>query len=460
MSELERAQSDSERLQPLPPDLVVPDPDCPLPIYQGNMTCNQGMAEAVGTGSVEVRWSPVPQLSGRFVPLAGRGSLIDGIDPLQSLGVAVEGGHGEVKFRGGRRGHDPYLQFRIYQPFSIQAGPGLADHIRFEVVNLPDYYGESIAVGDYGFRAGRLGLQSKKWTVDLDSLADISDRIDAVRESGGYTVTHTGRASKRDGSGVTTDEAMSLLTVLQYTLSVAANRWVTPVRPRGLAADGSVAWEIWGLWFTAPWSTRPSWWDESEVALKDLFRGIDDRWATKDWEHLLRSVVHYYLDSKEGLVNRRLILGTSLLELIGSELVVQRTSCTAKKYDGLAARKKIGRLLDILTTDRGIPGSFKALAEQASRCGWEDGPHAVAEVRNTATHAIRHNEGWRWESHVWDEASSLCSHYCDLSVLGLLSYTGHYVNLTTARSVGDSGPVPWATAGLLAPERGEGAPTD
>ena len=136
--------------------------------------------------------------------------------------------------------------------------------------------------------------------------------------------THVGRATLSDGATIEPSDAVQLMTTLQYTLSFAEDRWITPVRTRGLSADGTVAWELWGLWYTAPWSMPMTWFSRRSVdGLNQVFSAIDDRWSNQYWERLLRTSMHYYLDATPGLVNRQLIMSGALLELIGWHVVVE-----------------------------------------------------------------------------------------------------------------------------------------
>lgn len=434
---------------PISADVGLPAPNLPLPVYDGQARVSQGSTTITGAAQVEIRWTPVPQLTCRFEPSTPNSlqELRFGESAPVLLGVGES--LGPAKIRGGQtysaEGR-PWLALRLYEPLTVDHG-GEATELRFEIVNLEAYVGKPIRYGANSWRAGRLALQSTTWIVDVDDIEDLDRVEEELSQTGGFAVTHIGRAAKRDGSVITVDDAKALMTTLQYSLSLAETRWVTPVRPRARAADGSIAWEVWGLWYTSPWATPITWWrSDSATALEELFPLIDDRWSDRYWERLLRSAVHYYLDATHGLVNRQLIMGASLLELVGWHVIVEMGRIkTASAYDSLTAAERIQLLLERLAVSTEVPNELKALKTQMRRSHWANGPAAVAGVRHTATHAKRHQGGWEWDPDVWTEANLLCSHYCDLAVLGLLGYRGRFVNRVTARFTADAQPVPWSS---------------
>lgn len=237
------------------------------------------------------------------------------------------------------------------------------------------------------------------------------------------------------------------MTTIQYALSIAVARWVTPVRPHGLTDDGSTAWELWSLLFTESWSSPITWCPTSRSTdgLEECFRLVDDRWGNKYWEQLLHSAVHYYLDASGGLINRQLVMGASLLELICWHVVVEdRQLLSDKACDRLTSADRLRLLLRLLSVPVEIPPELKALAKKAKQLGW-DGPTAVSEVRNAAVHARRHEVGWEWDQEIWLEAALLSEHYCDLAMLGLLGYEGDYINRVSAQYAEDAHPVPWSS---------------
>jgi hypothetical protein len=243
------------------------------------------------------------------------------------------------------------------------------------------------------------------------------------------------------------DEAAALLTTVQYTLTIAERRWITPVRPRGFAQDDTLAWELLGLWHTDPWSDPMIWYaSRSTSPLSELFALVDDRWQDEVGEQFLRSAVHYYREASHGLVNKQLIIGGALLELAGWQMVVEeRSLMSGAGFDRLETADRMRLLLGLLSARVGIPTDLKSLTKHASRRNNLDGPGAIAELRHSSVHAKRHAESWKWDPDVWTDAAQLNQHYCDLALLGALGYRGYYVNCTTARYAEDHEPVPWSS---------------
>ncbi len=311
---------------------------------------------------------------------------------------------------------------------------------------MEDVFGEPVTYGEHSWGADLLQLASSRWSVALQAVRDLRHTINTLQEAGGYAVTHVGRATLSDGATIEPSDAVQLMTTLQYTLSFAEDRWITPVRTRGLSADGTVAWELWGLWYTAPWSMPMTWFSRRSVdGLNQVFSAIDDRWSNQYWERLLRTSMHYYLDATQGLVNRQLIMSGALLELIGWHVVVEdRKLMSGKGYDRLETSDRIRLLLGLMSYPLEVPPELTAIRGFAKPT-W-DIANVLTEVRHSAVHAKRHRAAWEMNGETWNEVVRLSQEICSAAMLFLLGYRGNYVNQVTASFAADESPVPWASA--------------
>lgn len=444
------AATEEQYALPLPLDLEQPTPNASLPIYAGRMSASAYGITLDGDAVVEVRWTPEPALVCHIdfdpgVAIQDLQRVIAG-DPNQEIELRVPGGSGRARRRGGNWLPDsPWAEYRIYDVLTINTGAD-ASEVRFELVNMEDVYGAPVSYGEYSWGADLLQLSSSRWSIDLQAVRDLRPTIETLQQTGGYAVTHTGRASLRDGAGVEPSDAKSLMTTLQYTLSFAEDRWITPVRTRGLTTDGGVAWELWGLWNTAPWSMPMTWFSRRSVdGLNEVFRAIDNRWSDEYWERLPHTSIHYYLEASHGLVNRQVIMAGALLELIGWHVVVEdRKLLSGNGFDRRDASDRIRMLLELMCYPLDIPLELPAVRGFAKPT-W-DIADVLTEVRHSVVHAKRHRAAWEMDDDTWVEVSSLSQEICNAAMLYLLEYQGNYVNQLTARFAADEWPVPWTPA--------------
>lgn len=448
VTETNNNQSAERYALPLPPDLDQPPPNSNLPIYTGRMSASAHGLTLAGDATVEIRWDPQPALICRIEFDPGATShdlqLVIAGDLNQQVELRVEGGVGPASRRGGSWNPDaPWGEFRIYDTLTIQHD-GEASEIRCELLNMSSVYGAPVSYGEYSWGADLLEMSSDRWSVELQALQDLRTTIKTLQQTGGYGITHICRATLNTGDTVEPGMAERFLTPLQYALSFAENRWVTPVRTRGLTRDGSVAWEIWGLWNTDPWSSPMTWFSHRSVdGLAEVFRAIDDHWPDQYWERLLHTSTHYYLDASHGLVNRQVIMAGALLELIGWHVVVEeRKLLSAKGYDRLETSDRLRMTLRLMDYPLEIPSDLRALLRFAKPT-W-DIATALAEVRHSVVHARRHQSSWEMDSAVWADVACLSQETCNVALLFLLGYRGRYVNQITAQFAADDGPVPWS----------------
>jgi hypothetical protein len=434
-----------EYCDPIPTDLAEVVANEPLPLGECELIVDDGSRSASGVGRVFTRWTPRPAFVCRVQfekDLPGLDHLLGG-DPNKNLSVRIgpSSAVGRVRRRS-RAGDQSCVDIEI---LGIElVGEGSAREVRFELVNMDRVYGRPVQYEEHSWGADRIRLESERWTVDLDGLRDDRQIYEALRQDGGFAVTHRGRAVRNDDNPITAEDARELFAVVQFALSFAARRWITPVRCRGFDGQGSHVWDMWGLWNTDPWSMPLAWFAGStESELSQIFRAIDDRWDDQYWERLLRTSFHYHLEATRGLVNRQIIMGASLLELVGWHVVVEdRRLLSANGYDRVDASDRLRILMGLMGLSTEIPSRLSGLTRFA-KARW-DAAAALTEIRHSVVHAKRHRASWEIDDGAWEDGTSLNQLLCDLAMLYLLSYDGTFVNPLRARYAADAHPVPWA----------------
>ena len=121
-----------------------------------------------------------------------------------------------------------------------------------------------------------------------------------------------------------------------------------------------------------------------------------------------------------------LILSQIARERPAEEVVTKLSGDLSKSaFEKLAARAKIGRMLQALSIPAECSPSLRELASALAFYGWEDGPHAITAVRN----AVAHSHGDDKQRFVLD-AWRLAQQYLELVLLRLFSFNGRYSNRT------------------------------
>ena len=134
-------------------------------------------------------------------------------------------------------------------------------------------------------------LTSDEWKVELKSLIATPENINALKEKGGYRLTHIGGIQKTDDTSFSGKDADVCLRALRFFLSFAKGGWCVPICAVGFDASGSRVWESWSS-PKEPWHTPLSWFDPHNGSqLAALFPGFMKRWANDDWREALHEVI-------------------------------------------------------------------------------------------------------------------------------------------------------------------------
>lgn len=462
MTEMPVGDRESEFPEIMEPARPWPNVNEPQEFFRGRVSVQFGKVLFGGDGVASLVWLPRPAV---ILRVEFDGPIPDGVPLRPDLGLTrfeVAGGSGEGRIEGGASfaipPERPWVALRVFEfTHETSIRTDTATEVRFDLANFDHYYGRpvscgrSVSVGEHTFRgwqAARMQLEGAGWEVTIDSRHDLHEVTESLRQSGGHALTHTCRARRTDGVAITPESTSQLLSLVQFSLSIGAARWVTPVLAEGLGASGEVLWTIWTLYNTEPWTMPLTVFSGSEVAsFEEFFRRLAGRWSDAYWESVLRTATHYYLRSVGGdLVHEAIIMGNALLELIGWAVVVEeRALLSANGFDRLPWDDKVRMLLGLYNCGTSIPPSLTALRALGAREGGWDGPRAVTEMRHSAVHAKKHQRGWAWGNDAWGDALHLTQWYCDLAILALVGFEGRYVNRVSARSHADLESVPWAT---------------
>ena len=320
------------------------------------------------------------------------------------------------------------------QPISVHHTHDNLASVEFCVLNFPEFLGEQDRIiesnGSYD-RIGAAQLQAGPWVVDITAAPNLSEIKKTLGSTGGFAITHTGTVRRAEGNEFRVSEVEQVLNGLSLFLSFARGAYCDLALVKGRNRDGWVAWERWGTNRVTGWFSPPSWFDRHHGhVLADVFPGFWRQYQKP--EKGLRTVVSLYLDSNLGRshgvgLDGGLILTQAALERIAHEV------------DGKKTGKRIAKAL----TRNGIdekalsipPDSCPELARLGAKHGWQHGPHALVEIRNSVVHP--NQKYGKISARAYYEAWNLGQWYLELMLLSRFGVRREYGNRLTQKWVGE-----------------------
>ena len=320
---------DYERMIADLPEATIPvvrteAPNAPIPLYDGPLTFSgYGVKDSVTTGSLVFSWMPDPCVR-ISVPRAGSGML-----NLEHTAVSFPGittptpanlTSGTISLHGERS---------VAGSLSAITTVGTeqsCDHVIAHIPNLRSYFGGLIR--DRDRRAswrGRLDLSTGEWEVYLDEVPDEKKLRKALREQGGYALTHVASVRRVDGQPFSRETADVMLERLGYFLAFVRGAWCRAVLPTGFLDDVQ-SWQIWSSPHLTPWSPGTNWFvsDGDSGEIRRLFTTFLDQMGDPDWNYVLTTAIHWYVEANLATagVEAATIMTQSALELLAWHYLV------------------------------------------------------------------------------------------------------------------------------------------
>jgi hypothetical protein len=237
-----------------------------------------------------------------------------------------------------------------------------------------------------------------------------------------------GERSREDGSLFGQDESKSVLQALSWLMSFVEGAWVGLWLPVGLDRQGERVWEGWRTPVTSIISGHGYWsaGDDIGTALSLLPKYLE---LSTDpvWQEALRRAISFFVEANSDLAfEKSMVLAQAGLELL---------AWAKDRCDKGWASKRIRALLRQVAPEKNsealipVPASLPALCALAKARRWEDGPRAVAEVRNGIVHpgkaSTTYGPDVSTEAHI--EALMLALWYLELGLLRLLGHDRQYL---------------------------------
>ncbi len=402
-------------------------PNSVITLHRGRMDFSDGTTSLSGAGRIFYQWLPRTEVAFRTnVPV-----LPSGVREarLSIPSKRMSGTYFSTDVRLAVGGVS-YSRGFLNAPLSSRPSAALTSVV-FHLPNFPNYLGTVIRNADGAWWRGRLELNAGPWTVVVDALRDVAQRTEAVRNEGGFVMTHVGRLSRSDGGTFSPDEAAAPIDAFGHLASFTRGAWSHPTLLVGRDASGNTVWEEWYGERATAWRPIPSWFNLGDSgSLTRAFPEMWRLWSHQDWQPLVSRVVYTYLAANTPAVDTGLLLSQAGLEMLAYGVLVLRTKKnTPKQFNDLTAAAQTRQLLRWARLPTKVPRSLSFLATYTTPgATFGDGPERLTFVRNRFAHPPKGGVAAQPPPQAYVQSWRLAMWYLDASLLRLLRCYGAYAS--------------------------------
>lgn len=462
----------------LKPVYETHEPNQKILLYQGDLEIKQSInpqQPVQGHGNIYYVWLPFPSIQFEFWSK----HFIDYNCPDNDL--IFSNGNCRVKISidktidNDSNYKDNYI-LGTTQEAIIRGKEQNLSYILFHVINftnnlgIPTRYESDQGISNQSNRINfNFNYKEEKWKINLDKIKEKSF-FEKFKNNGGFGITHVGKIEKDSKQCFKGEEVNNLLNVFQHFLCFSSGSYVPLTLQVGYDAGGNKVWEYWNASRGTSWQTVSSWFPvcESQESAK-VFPGFLDWWET--WDDSEKVALNWYLQANTtSLVEEQIILVQVALELLAWVILVEREKTLSETgFDKLPASDKIRLLLSQVRIPKDIPPTLPLeqdedtfarkffprkisldhlvqLVKQNKQNQWQDGPHALTEMRNGIIHPKKQK---RTKIHQATlnaklEVAELGLWYLELVLLAIFNYQGIYRNRLARTTDSFRNPVPWS----------------
>jgi hypothetical protein len=289
-----------------------------------------------------------------------------------------------------------------------------------------------------GSSGSDLILTSNNIRIIITAMANQKNAFDNLKSGGIYEQTHAIEITKIDGGMLTGVEANQVLSIVNGFLSILKGSWCHVVLPEGFEGDN----RVWFLLNTPRESYRNpfSWFPiHSAKSVEELFNSFYTTLLFSEKFKLWKTLVYWYqhANNNEKGIDVGIIIGQTAIERLAYYILVQdKKMLSENEFRAMKASEKLRRLLSKYEIELEVPATLQVMKRNSTLCGWEDGPHAITEIRNSLIHPKSKNAEAMDESMY--EAWKLTLWYLEVCILKIFQYKGPYTNRLTAKWVGET----------------------
>lgn len=327
-------------------------------------------------------------------------------------------------------------------------------YLIFHVVNFCGFCCGPTSNRETSIQNNRIVLETEAWKITIDQNKNTSELEQELKSQGGFAITHAGKLERLDREPFLASESSSILEALSDFLSFVRGSRVPLVFLVGYDKNDNSTWEKWTQPVGDSWQNISSWFPARKASvLPDIFQKFIIAWESEK-EELKLSIYWYTVINITPSTETAIVLAQIALEKIayveGSKgKASKKIRSLLKKYkvpiifpsqdmeeESEIASNSFQQALD--TFKPPCPPVLQALEAASSSCDWEDGPHALIEIRNDIAHARQDYPDL--DPQVFFDACDLALWYLELVMLARLGYQGLYTNRLRNKTEA----VPWS----------------
>lgn len=419
------------------PLVLISSPNEPVIIYEGEFALQSGELTVACIGNIQFQWMPSKsivfitqvlfsmELKKLYDDHTGVNILVDG----NKIGTAVL-----VSFNS-----SSLMKTVIWGQFRGELVMGdktiNVTSVRFEVVNLKPFLGDSIRRKS-GISRGRLSFAWDKFDLIVDQTPELKSNYEILEEEGGYHLTATANLTKNDGA-ISFDEVLKLEKVFAHFFSFISGAGVSPAFFTGLF-EGEQKWRYYTVpevdQFQSVLSWAPAQKTESYPSLMQAF--VEKLYGNHNNSWLVFAI-HWYTEANKGSGGGEaaVMMIQCALELLYNHVVIEeRMILKGDDAANLSAANKFRLLLNTMSLEAAIPATMTNAADYCKAQNLNfDGPDLLVDIRNAIVHGQEQKRKrlLKVPAPVIGEVLHLSIFYVERIICKLLDYKGYYFNRTT-----------------------------
>eukprot|EP01093_Parvamoeba_rugata_P017093 TRINITY_DN6659_c0_g1_i1.p1 TRINITY_DN6659_c0_g1~~TRINITY_DN6659_c0_g1_i1.p1 ORF type:complete len:325 (+),score=34.98 TRINITY_DN6659_c0_g1_i1:198-1172(+) len=308
----------------------------------------------------------------------------------------------------------------------------LMNRIEGRLFNFIDFYRGN------GSNGSDLILNSNNIRIVIAPMHNKKDAFDSLKGGAIYEQTHTIEITKIDNAMLNGKEANQILKVVNAFLCLLKGSWCHIVLPEGFKGNE----RVWFQLNTPRESYRnPSSWFpiHSAKSVEALFNRFYSTLLCAEEFMLWKSILYWYqhANNNEKGIDVGIIIGQTAIERLAYYILVQNKKILSEReFRDLKASDKFRRLLSEYEIELVLPETLKVMKLNSKLCRWEDGPHAITEIRNSLVHPKSKNSEAMGQSMY--EAWKLTLWYLEVCILKIFQYKGLYTNRLKVEWLGET----------------------
>lgn len=419
-----------------------------IKLVEDNVIIDPKGAKILGSANISLKILPNPKTIINIYPTA----FLKMFEPSRKVTVEFKKSKLtlEVRVTGFEVGKE--IKVKAITPYEIFIGDpkDKVEKIILHLFNFPKLSGVDgvyVEKNQKRYLKGLTNVQAEGWNIIINEVKNLKDKIDTLRSTGGYSISHILEISKTNSKSFTYINAKDLIRSLSRYFSFCRGYFTVPILSVGLDRNDKKVFERWIKEPIDSWRDNLSWFDsEHGNLLREVFPGYLKLWKDKLWSDPITHAIYWYvLSNSMTAIEPPIILAQTALELLSWTYIVKDKKYLSKDgYKKVSASDRISLLCSYLNIPIEIDEELKDLTKLAKCFNW-NGPKAITEIRNFIVHPEKEGTPISKQKLPLQDVWRLSLWYLELVLLHLFKHNGVYSNrLTSNKFVGQVENVPWA----------------